>query len=136
MDYPPLNKLNERENFRIELWDKVCEVHFLDFDNGQLSSLKYKNFDASLDNISLGGLKFVCAYNLPVNRDIIVEIRFTIKQNYFSLKGEILRKEEHKGKEVESIRYGVKFLELSAEDKERLHFVLNQLMLEKKDSAG
>ncbi|QDP39426.1 PilZ domain-containing protein [Radiobacillus deserti] len=131
-----IRKFNERDHFRLEMLDKSCEIHFLDFENKQLDRLKFKTFDAILANISLGGVMFVCPYDLPINKDILIEIRFSIKGEYFALKAEILRKEVLNGTENNFIRYGSQFVDLYSAEKERLHNVLNQLLLERREPTA
>ncbi|MRH43895.1 hypothetical protein GH741_14730 [Aquibacillus halophilus] len=120
---------NRREHFRVPLSDQTCLVEFIDFENEKLNNLKNKKFNASIENISLGGMKVDCTYNFPVRQKISILIRFSLKDEDFSLKGEILRKEEHN--HLDSISYGIRFKGISEINQDKLCAILNQVIFEK-----
>lgn len=121
---------NLRETFRVALNEKDCLVQFLEFENKQLQKLKGKQFNGYLENISVGGLKLICSYNLPAKQSIILEIRFSLKGEDFCLKGEIMRKEEHNHKNM--FAYGIHFIDISNEEQGLLNQALNQVIYERR----
>lgn len=121
---------NLRKTFRVVVNENHCSVRFLELENSRLQKLKGKRFDGYLENISIGGLKLICDYDLPVKQNIFIEISFRLKDEKFCLKGEILRKEVHNHKDM--FVYGIKFVDISDEKQELLNKVLNQIIFEKK----
>ncbi|WP_226037775.1 PilZ domain-containing protein [Aquibacillus saliphilus] len=126
---PNFMELDKREFFRVELIEKNCLVEFIDFENTQLRKLQNKKFDAFIENISLGGMKITCPYNLPVKQSITVQMTFELKQEDFCIQGEIVRKEEHNHKDW--VSYGVGFKNISQEEQEQLLASLNKVMIDK-----
>ena len=120
---------NLRKDFRVALNNEDCLVEFLEFENKKLDRLKHKQFNGYLENISMGGIKLICSFDLPVKHSILIETKFMLKDQEFSLKGKIVRKGEYTNKNV--VAYGVHFLEMSDEEKKSLNMILNQMILEK-----
>lgn len=121
---------NSREYFRVSLINQVCNVKFIYFECHKLDRLKNKTFYAAIENVSIGGIKLNTKYNLPVNKSILVQVTFSLKEENFSFKGEIVRKEELNHSEL--IGYGVHFIEVSEDKKIALQRVLNQIIVERK----
>ena len=116
-----------RANFRVNLNDVPCFVEFLDVDNEELNP---KFFNAVLKNISVGGVKFDCDHEYPIEDDMMIKVRFSLKDSMFILKGRIVRKELYLDRK--RFGYGVQFTSLLDEDKELLFHILNRIMVEKR----
>ncbi|MDC3418186.1 PilZ domain-containing protein [Aquibacillus salsiterrae] len=124
------NSDNKRENFRVNVKNIACRITLKDFENSQLEKLRYRKFDGKVENISIGGLKLLSDCNLPVRQSIMIDIEFDIEDHPFCLNGFLIRKEEkYHRKEVS---YGVKFTNLSEEEKQQLRLILNQMELQKR----
>lgn len=54
-------------------------------------------------------MKFVCDYDLPVRQNITIQVFLKIKDEKFSIKGKMIRKEEHLKNNY--IAYGIRFIE-------------------------
>lgn len=89
-----------------------------------------KYIDGEIDNISVGGMKLLTNYDLPVHYHIIGQLIFTLKDEKFDLLGEFVRKESKV--ECKEFIYGIRFLNLKKEDEHRLGKVINEIELEKK----
>lgn len=124
---PSFSGVNNRENFRVALDDVNCFVEFLDVDNDNLNP---KFFNGVLKNISVGGVKFVCDYEYPIEEELEIKVRFSLNDSRFILKGIIVRKELYP--ERNRFGYGVKFTNLFDEDRELLYRLLNRIMVEKR----
>lgn len=57
-------------------------------------------------DVSRSGMKLSCRYDLPVRKQIILDLKFMINNHPFSLTGKIVRKEET----LKSMIYGIQFL--------------------------
>jgi hypothetical protein len=122
---------NQRNDFRVPLHNKECTVEFLEFENQNLTMLKNKKFQAYLENISLKGAKLYSSYDLPVKQSILIESKFSLKEQEFCLKGEINRKEEYNQNNL--VAYAIQFVNVSSEDQSRLSIVLNQILIEQRN---
>jgi c-di-GMP-binding flagellar brake protein YcgR len=120
---------NYRQNFRVPLTGTQCSIEFLDFEEKRLNKLRHKKVDGNIENISLGGMKFSCNIDLPVKTSISINSSFNLKNEEFSLNGEIIRKEEYT--KTRLFCYGVQFDELSSEDEKVLSKTLNNLIIER-----
>ncbi len=125
--YPSFTGVNLRENFRVNLEDVNCFIEFLDVDNEELNP---KFFNAELKNISLGGVKFVCEHEYPMTDDLMIKVRFSLKNSMFILKGRIIRKELYTERDI--FGYGVQFTNLFDEDRELLYQILNRVMVDRR----
>jgi len=125
--FPSFSGVNLRENFRVNLDDVHCFIEFLDVDNEELDP---KFFNAKLKNISVGGMKFVCEHEYPVEEEMLIKVRFSLRNSMFILKGRIVRKELYPARE--EFGYGVQFVFLFDEDRELLYHILNRIMVERR----
>ncbi|WP_047984470.1 PilZ domain-containing protein [Ornithinibacillus californiensis] len=125
--YPTFSGVNLRENFRVSLDDVHCFVEFLDVENEELNP---KFFNGVLKNISVGGVKFVCDFEYPIEDDMMIKVRFSLKNSMFIVKGRIVRKELYP--ERDRFGYGVQFTNLFDEDRELLYQILNRIMVERR----
>ncbi|WP_042142554.1 PilZ domain-containing protein [Paucisalibacillus sp. EB02] len=125
--YPTYSGINHRENFRVNLEDVHCFIEFLDVDNEELNP---KFFNAELKNISVGGVKFVCEHEYHVEEDMLIKVRFSLKNSMFILKGRIVRKELYAVRD--RFGYGVQFTSLFDEERELLYHILNRIMVERR----
>lgn len=121
---------DQRKDFRVSVNEKGCLVEFLEFENKNLNKLKNKTFNGYIENISASGIKLSCGYDLPVKESIIIETKFSFKDEEFCLKGELKRKEEHNHKNL--FIYGVHFIEISSEEQRRLSVALNEMIIEQR----
>lgn len=124
---PSFKGNNHRDTFRMPVDDLACFVEFVDVDN---EALNPKFFNGVLKNISVGGVKFVCEYEYPIEDEVIIKIRFSLRDNRFIVRGKLVRKELYP--EKEKFGYGVQFTNILEEDRELLYQILNRMMFEKK----
>ncbi|MGP4041014.1 PilZ domain-containing protein [Gracilibacillus sp. D59] len=124
---------NTRHNFRITLYQQPCLITLIQLENSHLKQLKNKQFYGYIENISTSGLKFLCHFNFPVKERVLIKLNVAIKSYHFILKGEIIRKEEHKLSN--QIAYGVKFYKLTEKERMRITKALNEVMVEKEKKA-
>ncbi|HAM81692.1 PilZ domain-containing protein [Ornithinibacillus bavariensis] len=125
--YPTFTGINLRENFRVNLDDVPCFVEFLDIEN---EALNPKFFNGVLKNISVGGVKVVGEFEYPIEEEIRIKLRFSLKDSMFIVKGRIVRKELYPDRD--RFGYGVQFTNLFDEDRELLYQLLNQIMAERR----
>jgi diguanylate cyclase (GGDEF)-like protein/PAS domain S-box-containing protein len=115
---------NKRNYFRVELYFPM---------SSQMTIKKFRDKDIELgrteilvEDIGLGGLRFISHLLLSVNHEIIFEFEIEILGEVFNLKGRIVWKEEN---EEGIYRYGVEFL-ISESERELLAKTLNNLSLQ------
>ncbi|MGN8644525.1 PilZ domain-containing protein [Gracilibacillus sp. HCP3S3_G5_1] len=121
---------NARNDFRIGMNEKNCYIKLVLFENPQLSMLENKYFYGDIENMSAGGFKFSSNFNIPIDKKVLIQTILSIKSYNFTLMGEIIRKEKHKYSN--RISYGVKFTNISNDERARIVRALNELMIEKK----
>lgn len=130
MESKPSEIFIERRNYhRINLDQLECRIEFKSFGIKRLGHLIGKSIIGVIDNISVGGIKFITKIDLPIQYHILAEISFQLKDEKFDLIGEFIRKEsiiEHK-----EFIYGIQFKYLSKQDENRLGKIINQIELEK-----
>ncbi|WP_175495257.1 PilZ domain-containing protein [Gracilibacillus orientalis] len=124
---------NARDHFRITLYQQPCLITLIHLENPHLSQLKNKQFYGYVDNVSTSGLKFLCNFNFPVKDRVMIKLNISVKSYHFTLKGEIIRKEEHR--QNKQIAYGVLFENMTEKEKIRITKVLNKVMMEKKKKS-
>ncbi|GGE56572.1 hypothetical protein GCM10011391_39340 [Pullulanibacillus camelliae] len=126
----PPGQMEDRRRFRREKFgSKECKVTFLDFGQPKLQILKNKSVLAQLSDISLGGLKFFCQLDLPVQHKVLVKVQFSHNHEFFELPGRIIRKEAHSKKDL--IAYGLEYQSLSKQQEITLCQLINSLELSK-----
>jgi c-di-GMP-binding flagellar brake protein YcgR len=124
-------KIIDRRGFhRINVNHVDCYIVFKDFGTEKLNKLVEKYIDGEIDDISVGGMKLLTSYDLPVHYHIVGQLIFKLKDEEFNLMGEFVRKES----KVESTQfiYGIKFINLNKQDEHRLGKVINEIELEKR----
>ncbi len=121
---------NYRRTFRVGVDKKNCLVKFVEFENNKFNKLKDREFECYIENISIGGLKLVCQYDIPIKQSIIIKITFSLKEQEFCLTGKIVRKENYQHNQL--VSYGVQFQEMSMDEERKLTKVLNQIVVETK----
>jgi hypothetical protein len=126
--------IEKRNSYRINLSKIESTFSLMDFGNDSLGKLKNRNFNGVIEDLSIGGLKFLTSFEFPVKYNIIIKINFTFYGEVFDLKGKIMRREDHiKGK---SISYGVQFVDLTVKDITRLNLAINNYQVENRDKIG
>lgn len=126
--------IEKRNSYRINLSKIESTFSLMDFGNDSLGKLKNRNFNGVIEDLSIGGLKFLTSFEFPVKYNIIIKINFTFYGEVFDLKGKIMRREDHiKGK---SISYGVQFVDLTVKDITRLNFAIHNYQVENRDKIG
>jgi len=123
-----LNSRQKRKAFRLQLFEHRCVFELIEFGDQSLERLKNRKGEGILKDVSRSGLQFICQVDLPVRKEIYLNIWFSLKKEDFNLKGKIVRKEEH----MQYIAYGIQFVDLSPRDEQRLVRVINQIELEKR----
>ncbi|MGM8213911.1 PilZ domain-containing protein, partial [Virgibacillus sp. W0430] len=114
--------------YRAKVLDNInCTITFLDFGTHKLNSLIKKSVVGNIHDISVGGLRFSCTIDLPVQYHVVTLIYFEIFEETFHVKCTLIRKESKINRNV--FNYGVKFIELDSKDEKRLAAIVNSLEL-------
>lgn len=114
---------DKRRCFRVQTNDIYCILKFDDFGDPKLQKLKNKTIDGYIEDISLSGIKVVSNYELPIRSDIRITTSFQLDQFVFSLKGKIIRRQDHLN--VENVIYGIEFYDLQPNQQKQLNRWLN-----------
>lgn len=126
--------IEKRNSYRINLPKIESTFTLMEFGNSSIGKLKNRNFNGVIEDLSIGGLKFLTSFEFPVKYNIIIKINFTFYGELFDLKGKIMRKEDYiKGK---SISYGVQFVDLSVKDITRLNLAIHNFQVENRGKIG
>lgn len=126
--------IEKRNAYRIKLPNIESTFTLMEFDKNSLGKLKNRNFNGVIEDISIGGVKFLTSFEFPVKYNIILKINFTFYGEVFDLKGKIMRREDYiKGK---SISYGVQFVDLSVNDITRLNLAIHNYQIENRNTIG
>lgn len=115
---------NKRRTFRVKANHIYCIVKFEHFGDPKLQKLEDKTIDGYIEDISLTGMKFVSNYELPVRSDIRITTSFQLDQFVFSLKGKIVRRQDHLN--FENVIYGIEFNDLLPNQQKQLNGWLNK----------
>ena len=128
-------ELNRRRFFRITLEedDIDCDLIFLDFGNDKFKNLINKRISAKVIDLSVGGMRFACEYDLPVQNHIVSMISFEINDERFYLKCELARKEVKM--ENDNILYGVRFINLDKKTEGNLGKIIHQLEIKQQKTG-
>lgn len=102
---------NRRKCIRVPVENENCTVRFYDIGNPKLRSLRDKQINGYIKDISLSGLKMASNFELPVRSDICVMVSFELHGVPLNLKGQIVRREDHLGEEF--VIYGLQFQNLN-----------------------
>lgn len=119
-----------RKFFRVDVPDIECNFEFAYIGGQSFNLLKNKKGVGKIKDISAGGIKMICDYDIPLRTEVIINIEFELKNEPFSLKAQILRKEEHYN--LPYFVYGMQFVDMNLKDEERLLFILNQIEIEQR----
>jgi c-di-GMP-binding flagellar brake protein YcgR len=118
-----------RKTFRLDILEENCEFEVLEMEEDDAGDLKDKPMTGKIKDISITGLRLSCTHDLPVRKHIAVRIDFTLKEEDFSLKGKLVRKDEHQ--DSSTVMYGVQFVEMRHKDEERLLAVQRNIEIER-----
>ncbi|WP_249310469.1 PilZ domain-containing protein [Bacillus sp. FJAT-49736] len=121
--------INKRKNFRVEVDNLYCIIKFNHFGNPKYEKLKDKTIEGYIEDISLSGMKFSSDYELPVRSDINILISFQLDHLVFSVKGKIVRRQDHLNNE--NVTYGIEFAELLPNQEKQLSSWLNRKIVSK-----
>lgn len=121
-----------RKAFRIKLLDQKCIFEFIDFGDKLLEPLKHRKAEGKIKNISRTGMKLSCEFDLPVRKQILLQLHFVLHDEEFSLVGKIVRKEEL----MNNIYYGIEFIEPDSKEQQRLFQVIQKMEIEKRKKTG
>lgn len=117
---------NRRKCIRVPIEDEYCTVRFFDIGNPKLKSLTDKQINGYIRDISLSGIKMVSNFELPVRSDICVLVTFELQGVPLTVKGQIVRREDHLGEEL--VTYGLQFQSLNRQAQVELtKFINNNL---------
>lgn len=70
----------------------------------------------------------ICDYDLPVRKQISLQLYFVLQNEEFSFKGKIVRKVE----QLNNIVYGIEFIEVNDKEQQRLHLLIQQMEIERR----
>lgn len=124
-----INQQQKRKTFRLDILDADCEFTLLKMENEDLEDIKDKLFTGKVKDISITGLKLASVNDFPVRKHITVQLDFTIREETFSLKGKLVRKEEQQDNRY--VCYGVKFVEMRIKDEEKLFTIQRHIEIER-----
>lgn len=129
----PLKTYKDKRNcVRVPVNNIYCIAKFDHFGDPKLQKLNDKTIDGHIEDISLSGLKFVSNFELPVRSDIRTTISFHLGEFVFSIKGKIIRRQDHLN--FENVIYGVEFTEMLPNQQKQLNKWINDHI--KFDYAG
>lgn len=115
------NQINRRRYYRITCAHPICsEITIVKVNNFPVNTGKTK---VCIEDISMGGLKFVSKLVLPVDPNVIVNFYIVVLDQEIMLQGFIVRRSELTG---DILQYGVKFL-LEESDIKSFAKILNAL---------
>lgn len=109
------------------------KIIIIDIDTKRFKALNQKYFTGYIENISLTGLKFSSAYNIPIQENITISLHFSLDDEDFTLQARMARK--HEELSSSDVVYGVEFIEISEKNRERLARILYQLQIVKNKQA-
>lgn len=123
-----LKDKEKRRAFRVTLLDGKCIFEFIDFGDKLLEPLRHRKGEGKIKDISRTGMKMSCEIDLPVRKQIFLQLRFVIDDEEFSFKGRIVRKEEL----LNEIIYGIDFIEADPKEEQRLYQVIQRMEIERR----
>lgn len=121
--------VNRRDFFRVEMSGESCRLEVLDAGDPTLDAIKNKRGEAQLLDISVTGAKINCRYDLPVRKKVLVQLHVTLREETFSFKGVLLRKEQQL--DQSRVVYGIEYVDPDREDQKRLNVILNRIKIER-----
>ena len=121
-----LESKEKRQAFRLQLLNQQCEYEFIEFGDHALDKLKHRKGTGNMKDISRNGMQFICQIDLPVRKEIVLGLRFSLKDENFEMKGRIVRKEES----LQHYAYGIQFIEIEPAEQQRLVRSIHQMELE------
>ena len=123
-----LKDMERRRAFRIKLIDQKCIFGLIDFGDKLLEPLRHKKGEGKIKDISHTGIKLSCEFDLPVRKQIVLQLQFVLDNEEFSFKGKIVRKEEL----MNEINYGIDFIEADPKEKQRLYQVIQRMEIQRR----
>lgn len=123
-----LRDTERRRAFRINLLDQVCIFEFIDFGDKLLEPLMQRKGEGKIKNIGRTGIKLSCEFDLPVRKQIFLQLYFVLDDEEFTFKGKIIRKEEL----MNEIIYGIDFIEADPKEEQRLLQVIQRMEIERR----
>lgn len=125
------NKLEVQESraFRLRLFEHSCTFEFIEFGDPKLSRLKHRQGEGIIRDISSTGLQLITDLDLPVRKEITLQMTFAIEGEKFVLPGKLVRKEEG----MKQLAYGLEFISMSMKDQQRLIRVLQKLEIKRRN---
>ncbi|MFB6469254.1 EAL domain-containing protein [Cytobacillus sp. Hz8] len=119
---------NRRKYYRLGfVFPLSADMIVIKFKNKNLQLGKSKSL---IEDISLGGLKYLSSINLPIQHDLILQFTTTILDKEMSFIGRNVWKEEVDG----LFQYGFKF-SMSVSEKNQFAAILNQLTLQLRSNS-
>ncbi|MYL39227.1 PilZ domain-containing protein [Halobacillus litoralis] len=130
---PPSKQPYVKRSLRVDVPHIESKIIIIDIDTKRFKALNQKYFTGYIENISLTGLKFSSAYNIPIQENITISLHFSLDDEDFTLQARMARK--HEELSSSAVVYGVEFIEISEKNRERLARILYQLQIVKNKQA-
>ncbi|MCA1020548.1 PilZ domain-containing protein [Halobacillus litoralis] len=130
---PPSKQPYVKRSLRVDVPHIESKIIIIDIDTKRFKALNQKYFTGYIENISLTGLKFSSAYNIPIQENITISLHFSLDDEDFTLQARMARK--HEELSSSDVVYGVEFIEISEKNRERLARILYQLQIVKNKQA-
>ncbi|MYL29729.1 hypothetical protein GLW03_07825 [Halobacillus halophilus] len=130
---PPSKHPYVKRSLRVDVPHIESKIIIIDIDTKRFKALNQKYFTGYIENISLTGLKFSSAYNIPIQENITISLHFSLDDEDFTLQARMARK--HEELSSSAVVYGVEFIEISEKNRERLARILYQLQIVKNKQA-
>lgn len=118
----------KRQSYRVEFSPEECVAQILNAEELHLNDIGGEEFPVYMDNLSISGVRIKSHVDLPVQFGIKLRMVFTLRGETFHQKGIFKRKEAYSG--IQTITYGVKFIEMRQKDEKRLASILNTIQRE------
>ena len=113
-----LHHEDRRVALRVKLTkDEMCHFELSKFGDHTLNHLLNKRGKGLIYDVSHTGLSMICKIDLPVRKQIYLNLKFEVLDEEFNLKGVMRSKNEDMNGQIQ---YGIKFLEMNFLDKKRL----------------
>jgi c-di-GMP-binding flagellar brake protein YcgR len=105
---------NRRDNFRFRINIKNTLMEVLKIGSLDVNQYVY----CEIVDVSAGGVGILIDYDFPLREKVYVKVHFYLDNEEFILNGRIVRKIEKLKKRA--VLYGIQFVDLSANDENRL----------------
>lgn len=74
-----------KRSLRVDVPHIESKIIIIDIDTKRFKALNQKYFTGYIENISLTGLKFSSAYNIPIQENITISLHFSLDDEDFTL---------------------------------------------------